>query len=150
MSYRAALALGSNLGDRLATLRSAVEALRRTCTVDRVSSLYETAPVGGPPQGLYLNGIVVVLADLPPQQLLAGMMEIEADAGREREVKWGPRTLDLDLILAIGDDGVPLVVDSPAARHFPIPGPTSEGSSWSRLQRYGPTLRWAKGPLRRH
>lgn len=100
---RAAVALGSNLGDRLATLRSAVLQLSGVGTVLGVSSLYETAPVGGPEQGAFLNAIAVIDTELDAASTLARLHEIEAAHDREREVHWGPRTLDLDLIL-FGDE----------------------------------------------
>ncbi|MFP3913790.1 MAG: 2-amino-4-hydroxy-6-hydroxymethyldihydropteridine diphosphokinase [Actinomycetota bacterium] len=104
MIYRAAVALGSNLGDRLQTLREAVAGLGRLGRLERVSSLYETAPVGGPEQqGRYLNAVVVLETDLEPVRLLEGMHRLEVEAGRVRRERWGPRTLDLDLI-AVADE----------------------------------------------
>lgn len=105
MTFRAAVALGSNLGDRLSNLRRAVEGIRRLGEVTRISSLYETAPVGGPDQGPYLNAMVLLETDLEPEGLLAELARIEAAAGRVRGERWGPRTLDLDLITMIGPDG---------------------------------------------
>jgi len=96
---RAAVALGSNLGDRIGHLELAVAALAGCGEVEAVSSLYETAPVGGPEQGPYLNAVAVVETDLEPHELLEGLLRIEQEAGRERTVRWGPRTLDLDLVL---------------------------------------------------
>lgn len=95
-----AIALGSNLGDRGQTLAAAVEALRGLpgLTVTAVSSLVETDPVGGPDQPPYLNAVAVGRATLDPGELLAALHRIEADHGRTREVRWGPRTLDLDLL----------------------------------------------------
>ena len=93
--------LGSNLGDRLATLEGAVVAIDRLagCRVVGRSALYETAPVG-PPQGDYLNAVVAVETTLAPEALLGRLLEIERAHGRERGVPLGPRTLDLDLLLA--------------------------------------------------
>ncbi len=98
------LSLGSNLGDRAGTLRLAVEALQRDgLRIVRRSSLYETAPVGGPQgQGPYLNAALEVETDRDPETLLALLLAIEAELGRERTVHHGPRTLDLDLLL-MGD-----------------------------------------------
>lgn len=98
------IALGANLGDRLATLRSALDALRDTegLRVMRVSSLFETDPVGGPEQPSYLNGVVLARTRLAPRTLLQQLHRIESWHGRTREVRWGARTLDLDLI-QIGD-----------------------------------------------
>ena len=95
---RAVLALGSNLGDRLAHMRRAVVALERVGEVVAVSSLYETEPVGGPAQGRYLNAAVTVETDLSPRRLLDRALEVEREAGRVRDMRWGPRTLDIDII----------------------------------------------------
>ena len=92
---RAVLSIGSNLGDRLAHLRSVVAALRPVA----VSPVYETAPWGGVEQDDYLNAIVVV--DDPGTDAygwLARARELEQAAGRTRAVRWGPRTLDVDVI----------------------------------------------------
>ena len=94
------IALGSNLGDREATLHSAVSELERVITVKTVSSFYETVPVGGPDQPDYVNAVLIGETELEPTALLAKMQEIELAAGRERIEHWGPRTLDLDLITA--------------------------------------------------
>lgn len=104
---RAIVALGSNLGDRLGQLRSGVEGLSATGDVVGVSALYETDPVGGPTQGRYLNAVVVLETDLAPVALLTELHRIEGGSHRRREVHWGPRTLDLDLI-AYGEDQVSL------------------------------------------
>ncbi len=95
------LALGSNLGDREATLAAALEALPGVRAV-RKSSLYETEPVGGPPQPEYLNQVVAGETALPPEELLPACLAVEARFGRERRVRGGPRTLDID-ILFYGD-----------------------------------------------
>lgn len=92
---RAFVALGSNLGDRRAHLRQAVDTLPG---VVAVSSLYETDPVGGPDQGPYLNAVVELRTDLSADDLLRLCHRIEANAERVREERWGPRTLDLDII----------------------------------------------------
>ncbi len=95
---RAVVALGSNLGDRLGLLRAAVAGLKEIGTVISVSSVYETEPVGGPDQGRYLNAAVVVDTALEPRALLEALLGIERSADRIRDVRWGPRTLDLDII----------------------------------------------------
>ena len=94
-----AIALGSNLGDRRAHLDDAVRALRSVGRILAVSSFRETAPVGGPPQPDYLNGAVTLSTAKTPLELLHAAQAIEGRAGRERGVVWGPRTLDLDLLL---------------------------------------------------
>ena len=98
---RAYLALGSNLGDRVAHLQGAVDALVSAPSVDvvAVSRVYETAPVGGPPQDAFLNAVVAVDTDLEPEPLLALAHDLERDAARERGERWGPRTLDVDILL---------------------------------------------------
>jgi 2-amino-4-hydroxy-6-hydroxymethyldihydropteridine diphosphokinase len=70
-----------------------------------MSSIYETAPVGGPDQGAYLNAVVVVETDLEPRRLLDVMLDVESRMGRVRRERWGPRTIDLDLLL-YGDSAV--------------------------------------------
>lgn len=97
---RVAIALGSNLGDRVGHLDHAVARLQTLVRTLRVSRYYETAPVGGSgPQPLYLNAAVVGTTPLAPRHLLDALLEIEAERGRERPRPNAPRTLDLDLIL---------------------------------------------------
>lgn len=96
---RVVLSLGSNLGDRLAYLRGGLEVLRRALAVTAVSPVYETAPVGGPEQGRYLNAVVLAEA-ADPQTALDAAHAAERAAGRTREVRWGPRTLDVDVVTA--------------------------------------------------
>jgi 2-amino-4-hydroxy-6-hydroxymethyldihydropteridine diphosphokinase len=102
---RVAVALGSNLGDRHATLTAAVERLSRLLDNIRVSSFIETSPEGAGLEGqpLYLNAAVVGDTELAPRQLLNALLQIERAFGRERPFPAAPRTLDLDLILAGGD-----------------------------------------------
>jgi 2-amino-4-hydroxy-6-hydroxymethyldihydropteridine diphosphokinase len=102
MSTRALIALGSNLGHRKATLDAAVAALAQTpgIMVQDVSRYHETRPVGGPEgQADFLNAAVAVETTIEPLELLRVLHEIEHRAGRVRTVRWGPRTLDLDLLL---------------------------------------------------
>lgn len=101
---RAYLALGSNLGDRLGHLRAAVAALdeHRAISVVAVSRVYETDPVGGPVQDDYLNAVVAIDTDLAPLELLAVTQGLEAAAVRVRGERWGPRTLDVDVLLYEG------------------------------------------------
>lgn len=96
----AVLALGTNLGDRVATLRAAVTELGELdgVLVEAVSPAVETAPVGGPEQPDYLNAVVLVSTGLSANALLAACQRIEAGQGRQRSVRWGPRTLDVDVI----------------------------------------------------
>lgn len=112
MPPTAAIALGSNLGDRLAHLDAALTALARTpgLRLRRVSTVLQTEPVGPVPQGPYLNAVALAECSLEPEDLLAAMMAIERSRGRDRaaEPRWGPRTIDLDLLL-LGDR----VIDAP-------------------------------------
>lgn len=106
------IGLGSNEGDRRAILEAAVARLRQTPSVSvaAVSTLCETLPVGGSPgQPAYLNGALRAKTSLGPHELLACLQQIEHDLGRRRTERWGPRTIDLDLLLY--DD---LVLDSPS------------------------------------
>jgi 2-amino-4-hydroxy-6-hydroxymethyldihydropteridine diphosphokinase len=106
MPSLACIGLGSNLGDRRATLEGAIAALARTSGVhvQKVSSFHETEHVGGPPgQGKYLNAAAVIETDLDAHGLLRVLEGIEAQFGRVRSVRWGERTLDLDLLL-FGDE----------------------------------------------
>ncbi|MFO0872077.1 MAG: 2-amino-4-hydroxy-6-hydroxymethyldihydropteridine diphosphokinase [Pirellulales bacterium] len=99
---RALLALGANLGDRAATLAAAVEQLgaRPEVACGAVSRWWATQPAGGPAgQGEFLNGAVIVETSLSPETLLDWLQEIERRAGRVRTVPWGPRVLDIDLLL---------------------------------------------------
>lgn len=92
------LGLGANLGDRAATLRQAVRDLATLGTVTRVSSLYETAPVGYSDQPNFLNAVVLLETTLEPLDLLAGTAAIEQAHGRERSFANAPRTLDIDIL----------------------------------------------------
>lgn len=99
-----AFGLGANLGDARAALRDTVDRLR-TCDPlksVRVSSLYRTTPVGGPPQPDYLNAVVVATSAADPQVLLRIAQEIEQAHQRTRQVRWGPRTLDVDILAVAG------------------------------------------------
>ncbi len=113
---RAFLGLGSNLGDREAQLRTAVAALPE---VVAVSPFYETGPVGGPPQGRYLNAVVELATERSPRQLLEMAKELERQAGRLPGERFGPRPLDVDVLL-VGDlsvDEGDLVVPHPRMWH---------------------------------
>lgn len=92
------IALGSNIGDSVETLHDATLALYGLIDIVEVSPLVETDPVGGPDQPAYLNAVVTGTTHLAPASLLTSLHDIEREHGRSREVHWGPRTLDLDLI----------------------------------------------------
>jgi 2-amino-4-hydroxy-6-hydroxymethyldihydropteridine diphosphokinase len=97
---RAYLSLGSNLGDRRAHLKDAIVSIDG---VVAVSDVYRTAPVGGPDQDDYFNLIVAVDTELSPRGLLDVCHRLESAAGRVRGVRWGPRTLDVDIVWCDGE-----------------------------------------------
>ena len=109
---RAVLSLGGNLGDRAGHVRAALVALREHGLVAR-SILYETPPWGPVEQPPFLNAIAVVRGDRDAAGWLALAGELEQAAGRTREVRFGPRTLDVDVITVTEDDGTPVVSDDP-------------------------------------
>lgn len=106
----AVVSIGSNLGDRLAQLALAVEVLKPLA----VSGVFETAPWGGVEQDDFLNAVLLCELDATATWALA--QEAERRAGREREVRWGPRTLDVDVVLAGGPVPAGLVVPHPRAQ----------------------------------
>ena len=110
---RAVLSLGANLGDRAAVLGAALTALAADGLVAR-SVLYETPPWGPVAQPPYLNALAIVDGPRDAAGWLARAHELEQAAGRTREVRWGPRTLDVDVIAVTGEDGAPVVSDDPA------------------------------------
>ncbi len=95
----AAVGIGSNLGDRFANLVAAAVGLGAESLLAGVSSAYETAPVGGPEQGPFLNAVVIIETARPAAALLQSMLTIERARDRKRLVRWGPRSLDLDLLI---------------------------------------------------
>ena len=99
---RAYVGVGANLGDRRATIRAALAALPE---VIAVSELRETAPVGVVDQPPFLNGAAALETELSPRELLDLLLAVERRLGRERRERWGPRTIDLDLLL-YGDEAV--------------------------------------------
>jgi len=113
----AVVGLGSNLGDRLALLREAVvriEALPGARVIGR-SRVYETAPVGGVEQGPFFNAAIALEWSSSARDLLRGLLSVEASLGRVRDVRWGPRTVDLDVLWIEGTivDEVGLSVPHP-------------------------------------
>ncbi|MBM3317285.1 MAG: 2-amino-4-hydroxy-6-hydroxymethyldihydropteridine diphosphokinase [Candidatus Eisenbacteria bacterium] len=106
MTRPVALALGSNQGARARALAAARrEIARRLGEPVAVSRLYETDPLGGPPgQGRYLNQVVLLESAAPPEALLAAALAVEAGLGRARGERWGPRTIDIDLLLCGGEE----------------------------------------------
>jgi 2-amino-4-hydroxy-6-hydroxymethyldihydropteridine diphosphokinase len=117
---RALLALGSNLDDRLGHLRAAISSLPDLVAC---SPVYETDPVGGPEgQGPYLNMVVRLETEVAPRELLETCRRLEREAGRERRERWGPRTLDVDIIWIDGVtlDEPDLTVPHPRMRERPF------------------------------
>jgi 2-amino-4-hydroxy-6-hydroxymethyldihydropteridine diphosphokinase len=108
---RAVLSLGANLGDRAGTLRAAFTALQGELVARSV--LYETPPWGPVEQPPYLNAVAVVRGPRDAAGWLARAHELEQAAGRTREVRWGPRTLDVDVVAVTDDDGAPVTSDDP-------------------------------------
>ena len=106
---RVALSIGANLGDRLEALQYAVDTLAEIGAVVAVSDVYETDPVGGPEQPDYYNAVVVLDTDVPAREVLAAAHRAEQGKGRAREVRWGARTLDVDVLAygqSVSDDPV--------------------------------------------
>ncbi len=93
------LGIGSNLGDRWAHLERAVELLAELGSIVAVSSVYESEPVGPPGQDNYLNAVVALETPMSAAELLEGCLAVEKAEGRVRSVRWGPRTLDVDILL---------------------------------------------------
>ena len=121
---RALVALGSNLGDRASTIEKALEAICRlpgTCVVAR-SALVETEPGGGPPQGPFLNAAARLRYDGEPHALLEDLLRVERSLGRVRIERWGPRTIDLDILWIDGRtvDDARLVVPHPRLMERPF------------------------------
>jgi 2-amino-4-hydroxy-6-hydroxymethyldihydropteridine diphosphokinase len=95
------IGIGSNLGDRGVNIVDAAHRLAalKGVAVHTASSIYETEPVGGPPQGWYLNCVIEALSDIPPRELLRKLKGIEKKMGRGKSVRHGPRVIDLDILL---------------------------------------------------
>lgn len=132
------LAFGSNLGDRRANLRQALAALTPTCRLLSASSLYATEPVGYLDQDWFLNGVALVSTLLAPPELLSELHRIEQSFGRERRIRNGPRTIDLDILLwpGISLDQPGLTIPHPRAheRLFVV-APSGRSRSGSRVAR---------------
>lgn len=101
MSNTVFIALGSNLGDREKNIEDAIDRIGKVegTRIVRKSSLYETEPVGYLDQGRFLNAAVRIESKLSPLELLKSLQEIEKDLGRVRDILWGPRTIDIDILL---------------------------------------------------
>lgn len=95
------LGLGSNIGSREGNIRRALNILARhpKIRISRISSLYETAPIGYTDQPDFINAVVSIETDLPPEQLLDTILQIEKEMGRVRDIHWGPRIIDIDILI---------------------------------------------------
>ncbi|MEZ0091433.1 2-amino-4-hydroxy-6-hydroxymethyldihydropteridine diphosphokinase [Streptacidiphilus sp. EB129] len=157
---RAVIALGSNLGNRLETLQGAVDALEDTpgVRIKAVSAVYETEGVGGPEdQPAYLNAVLVLRTTLPPGSLLERANAVEDAFGRVRAVRWGPRTLDVDIVAYEGvvQDAAELTLPHPRAheRAFVL-APWLDADPAAEIPGHGPVAELLasvgeKGVLRR-
>jgi len=142
----ACVALGSNEGDRLAAIEGAIRALAELGDVVRRSAVVETEPVGPVSQGRFLNSAAVVATRLEPQELLLAMLEIERRMGRDRSQgpRWGPRVIDLDLILygeeVIQEEGLTVPHPRMHERMFVLV-PLAEVAGEVRVPTLGATVR---------
>lgn len=141
------IGLGSNVGDRRAHLDSAIARLRdeRAWHLLRRSPIYETPPAGGPPQPDYLNAAVLLVTSLEARAILDRALDIERELGRvrSRETRWGPRTIDLDLLWiegeAIDEEGLQVPHPRLAERAFavrPLVDVAPDASDFRTGQRY--------------
>jgi 2-amino-4-hydroxy-6-hydroxymethyldihydropteridine diphosphokinase len=149
---RCLIGLGSNLGDRYATLQSGLERLRshRAIDVRQTSSFRETEPVGGPTaQGRFLNAATVLDVSLTPPELLAVLQDIEDQLGRVRQTRWDARTIDLDLLLydELVWNSADLLIPHPrlAWRAFVLEPAAEIAEDWMH-----PQIGWTVGDLLRH
>ena len=100
-TYTAYIGFGSNIGDRLTYIQNAIHALSETegIALQKVSSIYQTDPVGYETQAQFLNGVAAIQTNLPPLTLLHILKDIEAVVGRQHRTRWGPREIDLDILI---------------------------------------------------
>ncbi len=97
---RVFIGIGSNIGDRKENIKKAIKLLgKEGCKIEKISKIIETVPVGGPPQPKFLNAAIKIKTDLSPPRLLNKLKKIEKVMGRKRTVRWGPRIIDLDILL---------------------------------------------------
>ena len=95
------IGFGSNIGDRLKHIQNAIHALSKTegITLLKISSVYKTDPIGYEAQGEFLNGVIAIQTNLSPLSLLHTLKDIEITAGRQHRIRWGPREIDLDILI---------------------------------------------------
>ena len=143
MNRRTVIAMGSNIGDRLDYLQGGLDGLFDTPHLSfvAVSPVYETTPVGGPEQPDYLNAVVIAETFMPARAVLERCLSLEDAYGRVRDERWGPRTLDLDLII-YGDEvsnspGLTLPHPRAHERAFVL-APWSDADPQAQLPGYGP------------
>ena len=99
--HAAYIGFGSNIGDRLGHIQNAIYALSKTegIILQKISSVYKTDPVGHEAQAEFLNGVAAIQTDLPPLSLLHTLKNIETAIGRKHRIRWGPREIDLDILI---------------------------------------------------
>lgn len=137
------LALGSNLGDRLANLQAGLDALLAgpELTATAVSGVYQTTPVGGPPAPDYLNAVLLAVSALPARAILDRCQQAERALGRARTIRWGPRTLDVDVIACGSEvsDDPELTLPHPRAHQRPfVLVPWLSADPGARMPGFGP------------
>lgn len=115
MIHAVYIALGTNLGDRLANLRAAIQSMPPEITVQEKSHIYETPPWGYEDQPAFLNMVIKAETDLEPEPLLSYLKQLEVELGREQNFRWGPRLIDLDILFydELVIDTPPLVIPHP-------------------------------------
>ena len=144
--HEAYVAFGSNMGDKSGYIETAIEGLRSTkgCRVEKVSSVIETEPYGMTEQDEFLNGVLKLRTLLTPQELLGRLHELEQDAKRERIIHWGPRTLDLDILLyddqVVEEDDLCIPHADMQNREFVLV-PMAEIAPYKRHPVYGKTMK---------
>jgi 2-amino-4-hydroxy-6-hydroxymethyldihydropteridine diphosphokinase len=99
--YAVYIGFGSNIGDRLAHIQNAIHALSKTegITLQKISSIYKTDPVGYEAQAQFFNGVAAIQTNLAPLSLLHTLKDIETAIGRQHRIRWGPREIDLDILI---------------------------------------------------
>jgi len=146
VAVKAYLSLGSNLGNRMAHLRGAIQFIENSkdVKIEKVSSVYETEPVGGVPQENFYNMVIEIETTLLPQELLNLVQSAETELKRQREVRWGPRTIDIDILL-YGD----MVVDEDNLK-IPHPEMSDRAFVLVPLLEIAPDLRLPNGDKASH
>ena len=150
--HTAYIAVGANMGETEKTVQEAIKEVGtiKDTTVTKVSTLIVTKPYGGVEQDDFLNGAMEMRTLLTPEELLAELHRIEAEHGRERVLRWGPRTLDLDIIfyddLVMDSDELTIPHIDMQNRDFVV-DPMAEIAPYKRHPIYGKTMKELKGEL---